>query len=144
YREAIFLDPGDSLTRYVYQLSAKNKLNSWYEVLPTIFLFLKNNEHSLLNSLDSDNEVAGQIEKVYAFALNGLIRLSATGEETKVIELIEKSGLQEGFDPLLLALRYFSDKTTIDEISPEKRALVVEVLQRIQWEKDKLVNDQDN
>ncbi len=88
----------------------------WLRVLTSVLAYLKKHP---------------QNEKVYEFALDGLIRLVAFGQEEAMRNLVEENQVQEAFEPLLLAVRARTDEKILETLAPERRTLVKDVMEKL-------------
>ncbi len=114
--KSICLRPNVKLARYIFLKACPDSAEPWLEVMPNVMLFLKNN---LKNNA------------VYEFALEGFIRLARFKKEDAVAKLIKEHGMDERFEPLILALKTRENIETLKSVSPERRALVRDVMARI-------------
>lgn len=104
------------------QIFSDDDPRPWLEVIPKVLEYL---------AQDSNDETT------FGFAMHGLIRLAALDKESEVLELVEKEDMQIRFEPLLVAIRAGKDRAVLHRVSPEMRALVLEVMEKLSAEKDK-------
>ena len=117
--KGVCLGPGVDFTHYIFLKVCPDSSEPWLKVLPEVMNYLKKHP-------DED--------EVYSFALAGLIRLVRYKKDEKVLELVKATDMQEKFEPLLLALQARSDRKVLSSLAPERRALVIEVMGKIEKE----------
>lgn len=109
-------DPDYEFARYIFLEVCRGSLDPWLKVLPETMNYLKENPEN---------------DEVYRFALNGLIQLARDNRDGTVLELVEAAGMREKFGPLLLAIQARKDRKILSTLAPERRALVIEVMDKI-------------
>ncbi len=114
--QGVCLCPGNAWTRTIFLKVCPDSPDPWLQSLPKILEYVAETPKD---------------EEVYQFALDGLIRLVRYGKSGEVFNLIETAKVRDLFDPLVMALKANSDRGVLASLAPERRALVLEVMEKI-------------
>ncbi|MCP4294427.1 MAG: hypothetical protein GY786_02345, partial [Proteobacteria bacterium] len=100
----------------VFRKSVQNNTGPWKKVLPEVLNYFFENQTN---------------EDLYRFILDGLIVLAKEGNFDLIHSWFEKHKEIGLFEVFFLAIDAREDKQTLQSLSPERRELVLDVMERI-------------
>jgi hypothetical protein len=119
---ALVADPSYQFGEYVFFATSSRHPEDWTKVLPTLAQW----------SAENPGETT-----TYHFVIEGFIRYARAISTTAAIKLLDDLPDSTPFETLRDAFRAHEDIDHLNRLSPERRAIAIELLQRLKGEPTK-------